>query len=263
MSRLLLTLGLLFLYIPMAVVVVFSFNDSKLVSVWGGFSTRWYGALWQDTALLQSALNSLKVGAGAATVAVILGTLAALALNRMKRFPGRSFFMALSATPLVLPEVILGFSLLLLYVLLEQLTGWPQGRGLGTVIAAHATLGMAYVTVLVQSRLMGLDPGLEEAAADLGATPLAVIRRIILPLIAPALIAGWLLAFTLSLDDLVIASFTNGPGASTLPMQVYSRVRLGISPQINALATLMLGLAFVVVAAVLKLALPHMKKKTT
>jgi putrescine transport system permease protein len=232
-----LAVGYAFLYGPIALLIIYSFNASQLVTVWAGFSTKWYGELLKNPAILDSAWLSLRIAAMVATLAVVLGTLAALALVRFGRFRGRTLFGAMLAAPLVMPEVITGLSLLLLFVALQDLIGWPAGRGVTTITIAHVTFSMAYVAVVVRARLTQLDPALEEAALDLGARPAKVFCVITLPIIAPALAAGWLLAFTLSLDDLVIASFVSGPGATTLPMVIYSSVRLGVSPQINALAT--------------------------
>ncbi len=229
-----------FLYLPIFTLIIFSFNASRQITVWQGFSLQWYETLLQDTVLIRSAWNSLQIATCAATLAVILGTLAATALVRFGRFRGRSFFGILATAPLVMPEVITGLSLLLLFVGLEQTVGWPKGRGLVTIIIAHTTLCMAYVTILVRGRLAEMDLSLEEAALDLGAHPLKVFTAITLPLISPALISGWLLAFALSLDDLVLASFVAGPGSSTLPMVIFSSIRFGISPKINALATLII-----------------------
>jgi len=235
-----LVLGYLFLYLPIFSVIVYSFNESRLVTVWGGFSTKWYGELLHNRQLLSAAALSIRIAALNACLAVVLGTLAALALVRFRRSRAHGSLSVMVAAPLVMPEVIVGLSLLLLFVSMESLLGWPQGRGELTILIAHATFSLAYVTVIVQSRLAHLDPALEEAALDLGARPVKVFFTITLPIIAPALVAGWLLAFTLSLDDLVIASFVSGPGSTTLPMVVYSSVRMGVSPQINALASLML-----------------------
>lgn len=240
-----LAIGYVFLYGPIVSVVVYSFNESRLVTVWAGFSTRWYGELWRNQQIKDAALTSLGIAVMAATGALILGTLAGYALARYARFRDHALFGNLVTAPLVLPEVITGLSLLLLFVALERAIGWPEGRGILTVTIAHITLGLSYVAIVVASRLDSFDRSLEEAAADLGAWPMRVFRSITLPLIAPALAAGWLLAFTLSLDDLVIASFTTGPAATTLPMVIFSSVRMGVSPQINALATVIL----VVVAA--------------
>jgi len=232
--------GYLFLYGPIASLVVYSFNASRLVTVWAGFSTRWYVELMHNEAIKGAALISLEIAVSAASGALVLGTLAGYALQRYRRFRGRALFGTLTTAPLVMPEVITGLSLLLLFVALEQAVGWPQGRGILTIAIAHITLGTAYVAVVVEARLAAFDRSLEEAALDLGARPAKVFLVITLPLIAPALAAGWLLAFTLSLDDLVIASFTSGPSSTTLPMVIFSSVRLGVSPQINALAPLFL-----------------------
>lgn len=245
MSRALLSamaFGYAFLYVPILSLIVYSFNDSRLVTVWGGFSTRWYGELLHNEQLLSAAWLSLRIAALNATAAVVLGTLAAVVLVRFGRFRGRVLFGAMITAPMVMPDVITGLASLLLFVGLEQAVGWPAGRGVTTITIAHITFSMAYVTVVVRSRLLQIDPALEEAAMDLGARPAKTFLVITLPLIIPALLAGWLLAFTLSVDDLVIASFVSGPGASTLPMVVYSSVRLGVSPQINALATILVAL---------------------
>lgn len=231
-------IGFVFLYVPIISLIIFSFNKSKLVTVWGGWSTKWYAELWYNDQIREAAYISLKVGFISATLATVLGTIAALVLVRFKRLRVRSLLTGMVTAPLVMPEVITGLSLLLLFVAMEAAFGWPSGRGLLTIIIAHTTFCMAYVAVVVQSRLVDMDISIEEAAADLGAKPLRVFFDITLPMIAPALISGWLLAFTLSIDDLVIASFVSGPGASTLPMVIFSKVRLGVSPDINALATL-------------------------
>ncbi|GIX33093.1 MAG: putrescine ABC transporter permease PotI [Lysobacterales bacterium] len=234
-----LILGLLFLYLPILWVVLLSFNESRLLTRFEGFSLRWYQALFSDPALLAALGRSLLIALAAGVIAVIIGTLAATALARFPRFRGRALLAFLSSAPLVLPEVMLGFGALILFVSLERLIGWPAGRGMMTIILAHTLLAAAYVTVIVQSRLAGRERVLEEAAMDLGADPLRAYLLVTLPSIAPALIAGFLIAFTLSLDDLVIASFTAGPGATTLPMAIYSKLKLGLSPEINALATLL------------------------
>lgn len=240
-----LVFGFAFLYIPILSLIVYSFNKSRLVTVWAGFSTQWYGRLFENQQILDAAWLSLKIAAMNATGAVILGTLAGLALARFGKFKGRTLLSGMTTAPLVMPEVITGLSLLLLFVAMEQLFGWPAGRGVTTVTIAHMTLTMAYVTVIVQSRLSTLDDSLEEAAMDLGARPGKIFFLITLPIIAPALISGWLLAFTISLDDLVVASFVSGPGSSTLPMVIFSKVRLGVSPDINALASVMVALVTV------------------
>jgi putrescine transport system permease protein len=234
------SLGFGFLYVPILILVIYSFNESKLVTVWGGFSTRWYVELFQDPQILDAAKLSLQIAASSATIALVLGVAAAMTLVRFRWFRGRTWLAGMVAAPLVMPEVITGLSLLLLFVALDNWLGWPSGRGVTTIVLAHATFGMAFVAVIVQARLRDMDRTLEEAAMDLGARPATVFLTVTLPTIAPALVAAWLLAFTLSLDDLVIASFVSGPGSSTLPMVVFSKVRLGISPDINALATLMI-----------------------
>jgi putrescine transport system permease protein len=235
-----LAFGYAFLYIPLASVIIYSFNDSRLATVWGGFSTRWYGELMKNEEVLDAAFLSLRIAVVTATLATLLGTMAGMALARFGRFRGRTLFSGMITSPLVMPEVITGLSLLLLFVSLQQLTGWPAQRGFSTITIAHTTFALAYVTVIVQSRLASMDESLEEAAMDLGGRPLRVVFDITLPLIAPAMVAGWLLAFTLSLDDVVIASFVSGPGGSTLPMVIFSKIRLGVTPDINALATLII-----------------------
>jgi len=233
-----LAFGYAFLYLPIALLVAYSFNESRLVTVWTGLSLRWYAELFRNEALLSSAWLSVRIAAVSATVATVLGTLAGLVLVRHGRFAGRWLFVGMVAAPLVMPEVITGLSMLLLFVSMEQAVGWPAGRGFTTIAIAHTTFTMAYVAVVVQARLSGFDRSLEEAAMDLGARPAKVFLVITLPLIAPAVVAGWLLAFTLSLDDVVVASFVSGPGATTLPVQVFSSMRRGLNPQINALASL-------------------------
>ncbi len=235
-----LAFGYAFLYIPLVLVIVYSFNDSRIATVWGGFSTRWYGELLQNDQVLDAAFLSLRVAVTSATAATVLGTIAGLVLARFGRFKGRTLFSGMVSAPMVMPEVITGLSLLLFFVTLQQLVGWPGQRGFSTITIAHTTFSLAFVAIIVQSRLMAMDESLEEAAMDLGGRPLRVVFDITLPLIAPAMVAGWLLAFTLSLDDLVIASFVSGPGSSTLPMYIFSKVKLGVSPDINALATLII-----------------------
>jgi len=230
-----------FLYAPIAFLVVLSFNASRLVTAWDGFSLRWYAALWQDQTLVSAALLSLRIAAASATLALIVGTLAGYTLARFGRFPTRGAYAAALATPLVLPEVITGLSLLLLFVALQQTIGWPAGRGAGTVTLAHASVSVAYVAVVVRARLAGTPADLEEAAMDLYAPPWKAFALVTLPLMTPALISGWLLAFTLSLDDVVVASFTSGPGASTLPMVVFSSIKLGPTPELYALATVIVA----------------------
>ncbi len=233
-----LAFGYAFLYIPILSLIVYSFNENRLVTVWSGFSTKWYAELLQNDKILDAAWLSLEIAVMNATGAVILGTLAAVVLVRFGRFRSRTLFSAMVTAPLVMPEVITGLALLLLFVALEQAVGWPAGRSVTTITIAHITFSMAFVTVVVQSRLSQMDASLEEAAMDLGARPAKVFFVITLPIIAPALLAGWLLAFTMSLDDLVISSFVSGPASTTLPMVIFSSVRLGVSPQINALATI-------------------------
>ena len=234
--------GFAFLYIPILSMIVYSFNESRLVTVWAGFSTKWYVELFQNEQIINAAKLSLRIAAINATGAVILGTLAGFALSRFRRFKGRTLMTGMTTAPLVMPEVITGLSLLLLFVAMEHAFGWPAGRGVTTITIAHITFSMAYVTVVIQSRLSTLDESLEEAAMDLGARPWKVFMVITLPIIFPAILAGWLLAFTLSWDDLVITSFVSGPGSSTLPLVIFSKVRLGVSPDINALATIMVTL---------------------
>jgi putrescine transport system permease protein len=236
-------LGLAFLYAPIALLILYSFNASRLVTVWGGLSTRWYAALMQDDQMLDAVWVSLRVGVISATAATVLGTLAAAALVRAGRFRGRALFSGMIYAPLVMPEVILGLSLLLLFVSL----GLP--RGFWTVTVSHATVTLCYATVVIQARLASFDLSLEEAAQDLGCTPLQAFLKVTLPNIAPAVAAAWMLAFTLSLDDLVIASFTSGPGATTLPMRLYSQVRLGVNPEINAVSTLLIAAVTIAVMA--------------
>ncbi len=239
-STVMLWVGMFFLYAPMFILVFYSFNESKLVTVWGGFSAKWYGELFHDEQVLDAVWTSLKVAFLSSTMAVILGSMAAFVMTRFKRSWGKLTLSNMITSPLVMPEVITGLSLLLLFVHMADLLGWPAERGLVTVWIAHSTFCAAYVAVVVSSRLRELDLSIEEAAQDLGATPLKTFFAITVPMISPALIAGWLLSFSLSLDDLVIASFTSGPGATTLPMVVFSSVRLGVSPKINALATLII-----------------------
>lgn len=232
--------GLAFLYIPIFMLILYSFNKSRIVPVWGGFSTKWYGVLFDSEEVWQAVSLSLKIATVNATFAMLLGTLAGLALVRFGQFKGRLLFSGMISAPLVMPEVITGLSLLLLFITLNEFFGWPSERGFTTITIAHITFSMAYVAVIIQSRLAGMSQDLEEAAQDLGAKPFRVLTDITLPLMAPGMLAGWLLAFTLSLDDLVIASFVSGPGAVTLPMLIYSRIRLGLRPDINALATIII-----------------------
>ena len=237
-----LAFGYAFLYLPIVILMAYSFNDSRIQSVWNGFSLRWYASLLDNPQIIDAALLSLQIALISATIATVLGTLAGLAMTHMGRFKGRLLFTGLIAAPLIMPEVITGLSLLLVFVSTEQLIGWPESRGTLTIIIAHITFSMAFVAVIVQSRLSTADRSLEEAAMDLGGRPFRVAIDVTLPLIAPAMISGWLLAFTLSLDDLVIASFVSGPGANTLPMVIFSKVKLGVAPDVNALATLIIML---------------------
>jgi len=236
----LLAFGYAFLYAPIATLVAYSFNESKLVSVWSGFSTRWYTALFHNDKILEAAWLSLKIATTTASLAVVIGLAAAFVLERFGDARGRRSFAVMVHAPLVIPEVALGLSMLLLFVGMEGVVGWPTSRGAFTVTIAHVTFACAYVAVIVRARLRQLDPMLEDAASDLGARPTAVLWSVTLPGLRPAIAAGWLLAFTLSLDDLIVASFVSGPGASTLPMVVFSSVRLGLTPEINALATLLI-----------------------
>ena len=232
--------GFAFLYVPILLVVIYSFNDSRLVTIWGGWSIRWYIELFNNDNILDAALLSLRIAMVSATCATIMGTLAGIALTRIRQFKGRLLFTGMIIAPLVMPEVITGLSLLLLFVSLQNLIGWPGQRGINTITIAHITFSMAYVAVIIQSRLTNINESIEEAALDLGARPIRVLWDITLPIILPAMVSGWLLSFTLSLDDLVIASFVSGPGATTLPMLIFSKVRLGIAPDINALATILI-----------------------
>lgn len=236
-----LSFGYAFLYIPLISVVVYSFNDSRLATVWGGFSTRWYGELFRNQQVLDALFLSIKIALTSATLATLLGTMSGMAMARFGRFRGRTLFSGMISSPMVMPEVITGLSLLLFFVTLQQLTGWPGQRGFSTITIAHTTFSLAYVAIIVQSRLVAMNESLEEAAMDLGGRPLSVVFDITLPLIAPAMVAGWLLAFTLSLDDLVIASFVSGPGSTTLPMYIFSKVKLGVTPDINALASIIIA----------------------
>lgn len=239
-SKLMLVLGLLFIYLPMLILVIYSFNASKLVTVWGGWSVKWYVGLLDNTQLMGSVMRSLEIALYTAIAAVALGTMAAFVMTRIRRFKGRTLFGGLVTAPLVMPEVITGLSLLLLFVAMAQMIGWPQERGIMTIWIAHTTFCSAYVAVVVSARLRELDLSIEEAAMDLGARPWKVFFLITIPMIAPSLAAGGMMSFALSLDDLVLASFVSGPGSTTLPMEVFSAVRLGVKPEINAVASLIL-----------------------
>ena len=239
-SSFMLVAGLLFIYLPMLILVIYSFNESKLVTVWGGWSIKWYVGLLDNTQLMGSVMRSLEIACYTAIAAVALGTLAAFVLTRITHFKGRTLFGGLVTAPLVMPEVITGLSLLLLFVAMAQMIGWPQERGIVTIWIAHTTFCAAYVAVVVSARLRELDLSIEEAAMDLGARPWKVFFLITIPMIAPSLAAGGMMSFALSLDDLVLASFVSGPGSTTLPMEVFSAVRLGVKPEINAVASLIL-----------------------
>lgn len=234
-------LGIVFLYAPMLVLVVYSFNESKLVTVWAGFSTKWYGELFQDQQMMTAVGRSIEIAFYSATAAVFFGIFASVVMVRMTKFRGRTTFSGMITAPLVMPDVIIGLSMLLLFVAMSQFLGWPETRGMLTIWIAHTTFGLAYSTVVISSRLKEMDHSLEEAALDLGASQLKSFLLITLPIISPAVVSAWLLSFTLSLDDVVIASFVTGPGATTLPIEVFSSVRLGVTPKINALATLIIG----------------------
>jgi putrescine transport system permease protein len=231
--------GVAFLYVPIMSMMLYSFNASRLAAVWGGFSTEWYGRLWENDQVWAALWLSVRVATVSATVATVLGVMSALALVQFGMFRGRGLFSALTIAPLVLPEIIIAIALLMLFVILGSYIGWPAQRGVTTITLAHATLSVTYVVTIVRARLMAMDPSLEEAALDMGARPLQVLFTVTLPVIAPAIIAGWLLAFTLSLDNVVVSNFTSGPGATTLPILIWSKVKLGVSPDINALATIM------------------------
>ncbi|MDR0677450.1 MAG: ABC transporter permease subunit [Holosporaceae bacterium] len=239
-SGFVLVLGYLFLYFPLVCIAIYSFNESRFVTSWTRFSLKWYKILIADPIILKAAFTSIKVASISATISVILGTIAAIAITRLGTFKGRTFLIGSIAAPLVMPEVIMGLSLLMLFIVMEKIFGWPIGRGTTAIIVAHITLALSYVVMIIQSRLHGLDKEIEEAALDLGASPAKVFFVITLPMISTSIILGWLLAFALSLDDVVIASFIAGPGSTTLPMIVFSSLRFGMSPEINALATILM-----------------------
>ena len=234
-------------YIPILSIIVFSFNKSRLVSVWGGFSTQWYGKLFENDQIIEAAKLSLSIALVSATIATILGTMAGIALARFKRFRGRTLFSGLVTAPLIMPEIITGISSLMLFILMADWIGWPGERGFTTVTIAHITFSMTYVTTIIHARLSSTDISIEEAALDLGSRPWQVLTDITLPVIAPALLSGWLLAFTISIDDVVITNFTTGPGATTLPILIWSKVKLGVTPDINALATMIILIVGVLV----------------
>jgi putrescine transport system permease protein len=233
--------GIAFLYLPMLILVVYSFNESRLVTVWAGFSVKWYFELFKDVQIMTAVGRSLEIAFYSATAAVILGVFASIVMVRTKKFRGKTVFSGMITAPLVMPDVIIGLSMLLLFVAMSQSLGWPESRGMLTIWIAHTTFGMAYSTIVISSRLTEMDQSLEEAALDLGASQLKSFLLVTLPIISPAVISAWLLSFTLSLDDVVIASFVTGPGATTLPIEVFSSVRLGVTPKINALATLIIA----------------------
>jgi putrescine transport system permease protein len=246
--------GFAFLYVPILSMIVYSFNASRLATVWGGFSTKWYVSLWSNDKVIEALILSLKIAFVSASIATILGTMAAIALVRMGRFRGRTLFSGLVTAPLIMPEVITGVSLLIFFLLLAQWIGWPAQRGFTTITLAHITFSMVFVTTIVQARLLQFDRAIEEAAMDLGSRPWQVLFDVTLPVISPAILAGWLLAFTISLDDVVITSFTTGPGSTTLPLFIWSKVKLGVTPDINALATLMVlavGIGVVIAGVVM------------
>ena len=246
--------GFAFFYIPILSMIVYSFNASRLATVWGGFSTKWYVSLWSNSQVIDALVLSLKIAVVSASIATILGTMAAIALVRMGRFKGRTLFSGLTTAPLIMPEVITGVSSLIFFLLLAQWIGWPSQRGFTTITLAHITFSMVFVTTIVQARLLQFDRAIEEAAMDLGSKPWQVLFDITLPVISPAILSGWLLAFTISLDDVVITSFTTGPGSTTLPLLIWSKVKLGVTPDINALATLMVvtvGLGVVIAGIVM------------
>lgn len=243
-------LGMLFLYLPMVSLIIYSFNESRLVTVWAGWSVKWYGELFRDSGLMDAVWRSLQIAFWSANASIVLGLMASVALTRFGRFKGKGFLNGLVTAPLVMPDVIIGLSLLLLFVSMADNFGWPAQRGLLTVWIAHATFCTAYATVVIASRLRELDQSYVEAAMDLGAVPIKAFMQITLPIISPALMSAWLLSFTLSLDDVVIASFVSGPGSTTLPIEVFSSVRLGVSPKINALATIIIGLVSLVTLSI-------------
>ena len=242
--------GFAFFYIPILSMIFFSFNESRLATVWGGFSTKWYVALWKNKQVMSALVLSVQIALVSATFATILGTMAGVALARFRRFRGRTLFSGMVNAPLIMPEVITGISMLMLFILMAETIGWPGARGFTTITLAHITFAMVYVTTIVHSRMLSADRSIEEAAMDLGSRPWQVMRDVTLPVISPAILSGWLLAFTISLDDVVISSFVTGPGYTTLPLVIWSKVKLGVTPDINALATIIVvAVALVVVVA--------------
>lgn len=240
--------GFAFFYVPIISMIFFSFNHSRLATVWGGFSTEWYGKLLDNSQILNAALLSIEIALLSATISTMLGTMAGIALARFRRFRGRTLFSGLITAPLIMPEVITGVSSLLLFIMMAEWIGWPGQRGFTTILIAHITFSMTYVTTIIQSRLSSMDASVEEAAMDLGSRPWQILTDITLPIISPAILSGWLLAFTISLDDVVITSFTTGPGYNTLPMVIWSKVKLGVTPDINALASIIVGVVALGVA---------------
>ena len=246
--------GFAFFYIPILSMIVYSFNGSRLATVWGGFSTKWYVSLFSNKQILEAAILSLQIAVLSATFATILGTMAGIALARFKRFRGRTLFSGLVTAPLVMPEVITGIASLMLFILMAEYIGWPATRGFTTVTLAHITFSMVFVTTIIHSRLVEADASIEEAAMDLGSRPWQVMKDITLPIISPAILSGWLLAFTISLDDVVITNFTTGPGTTTLPILIWSKVKLGVTPDINALATItvtIVGIGVIIAGVIL------------
>lgn len=239
------SLGFAFLYIPILLLIVFSFNEAKITTQWSSFSLKWYGLLFENDQILNAAIISLKIAVISATMATIIGTLGAIALTRFKKFKGKTLFSGMMLAPMVMPEVITGLSMLLFFIWMESVFGWPDGRGMTTIALAHITFCITFVAVIVQARLKSMEESLEEAAMDLGGRPARVLFGITLPLIAPAMISGWLLAFTMSLDDVILASFVSGPGSTTLPLVIFSKIKLGVSPDINALATIIIAIVTV------------------
>ncbi len=240
-----LALGFAFLYIPILLLIVFSFNEAKITTKWSSFSLKWYGILFENDQILKAALISLKIAVVSATMSTALGTMGAIALSRFKKFKGKTLFSGMMLAPMVMPEVITGLSMLLFFIWMETVFGWPNGRGVTTIALAHITFCITFVAVIIQARLNSMDEDLEEAAMDLGGRPVRVLFGITLPLIAPAMISGWLLAFTMSLDDVILASFVSGPSSTTLPLAIYSKIKLGVSPDINALATIIIAIVTV------------------
>lgn len=253
-------IGYSFLYIPILLTIIYSFNNSRLVSIWGGWTLKWYEKLFYNQELINALFLSLKIAACSATISIVLGTLAGVSLVRLNRAKGFTLFSSLLTAPLVMPEIITGLALLLAFISFESLFGWPSGRGFTTILISHITFSIAYIAIIIKARLEHFDTSLEDAAMDLGCRPFKAFLVITIPIITPSLLAGWLLAFTLSLDDVVIASFVSGPGASTLPMVVFSSVRLGVSPEINALATVLISV-FALILFITGIVISHRKNE--